>query len=319
MSEGKLPNHSYFWRHPAQMEALTGHLSRLPVKETLRVWCAGCSRGEEAYSLSYLLHRLGRPHHIRATDKDEESLAQAVLAIYREETFRLLPRAYEIEAVGDSRYTVAPEVRRSVDFERSDLLKTRPPQAAYHVVVCRNVLIYFDKGTQLEVLNKLVDALLPNGLLVLGYAESSLIEHSGLTRLDQHGIFQARTALPPRRPPKSLAKMSEPEPVVEEGRRSVTLGSALKDFAHGDLRAVRSKLNTILSDKKGFLAGHYFLALVDLEEEQVQEARSRVGFILENRNLLDDDTQNYLSERGVSGEQFFRSTQLIRERIEAGR
>ena len=58
---------------------------------------------------------------------------------------------------------------------------------------------------------------------------------------------------------------------------------------------------------------------MDLEEEQVQEARSRVGFILENRNLLDDDTQNYLSERGVSGEQFFRSTQLIRERIEAGR
>lgn len=319
MSHKKPPNHSYFWRHPAQMEALTGHLSRLPRAETLKIWCAGCSRGEEAYSLSYLLHRLGLPHRIRATDNDEESLAQAALAVYREEAFRLLPRAYEIEAVGDGRFTVLPEVRRAVDFEWSDLLKKASPKSAYHVVVCRNVLIYFDKKTQLKVLDGLVQALSPHGLLVLGYAESSLVDHPGLSRLDQHGIFQARTAPRETLPKKTPILISDVVPVLEEPKRSPSLKSALRDFAHGDLGAVRSKLSRILVDKKRFLAGHYFLALVELEEEQVDEARRRVGFILENRNLLDDDTRSYLSERGVSGEQFFRSTQLIRERIEASR
>ena len=319
MSEKKPPNHSYFWRHPAQMEALTGHLSRLPREDSLKIWCAGCSRGQEAYSLSYLLHRLGISHRIRATDNDEESLEQAREAIYREEAFRLLPRAYRIEPMGDSSYTVAREVKQSVEFEWSDLLKTDPPKAAYHVVVCRNVLIYFDKKTQLKVLDGLVRALVPHGLLVLGYAESSLIEHPSLRRLDQHGIFAARGAPRAIKPTPAPVILSDVVPVLEEPKRAPSLKSALRDFAQGDLISVRSKLSQILVDKKRFLAGHYFLALVDLEEEQVDEARRRVGFILENKNLIDDDTRRYLLERGVSGEQFFRSTQLIRERIEANR
>jgi len=151
---------------------------------TLRVWSAGCSSGEEPYSLAVLFHRhaesVSQPQKagrvdILGTDIDRDSLAAADRATYEEAAFADTPRELR------DRYfspgfpaKVAPEARRLVRFERRDLLAEPAPSGGHHLVTCRNVIIYFDRATQEALFERFHDALLPGGYLVLGKVETLL-------------------------------------------------------------------------------------------------------------------------------------------------
>lgn len=152
---------------------------------TLNVWSAGCSSGEEPYSLGVMFHqhaeRLGiaaqaeRRVRVLGSDIDARSLAAAERGEFEETDFSETPRELRSRYFASAPpFTIVPEVRRMVRFERRDLLAEEPPPGPHHLICCRNVLIYFDRETQERLFQKFRDALAPNGFLVLGKVETLL-------------------------------------------------------------------------------------------------------------------------------------------------
>ena len=151
----------------------------------LRIWSAGCASGEEAYSLAILAAELAeardRPQALErvaidATDIDRESLARAQAARYRPEALTEAPaglRARYFETDGDQ-YRVAERIRRRVRVRALDLSREPPPERAYDLIVCRNVVIYFDRPMQERLFLAFADALRSDGILVLGKVETLL-------------------------------------------------------------------------------------------------------------------------------------------------
>jgi chemotaxis protein methyltransferase CheR len=151
---------------------------------TIRVWSAGCSSGDEPYSLGILFHRyaavngmlsqLGRVRII-GTDIDRQCLEAAARGQFEQGDFADTPdelRHRYFSAA--SPYTVAPAIRSMTKFESRDLLSDRPPPGAFDLVVCRNVLIYFDRDTQERLFDTFFDVLAPGGFLMLGKVETLL-------------------------------------------------------------------------------------------------------------------------------------------------
>ncbi len=154
-----------------------------PASGEIRVWSAGCSSGEEAYTIAILaaehLDRTGRSGEldrvvVDATDVDRLSLERAKAARYRPENLTEMPPELVnryLEPVGPELQVVA-RVRQRVFVRRVDLSSSRPPHRDYHLVVCRNVLIYFDRPMQERLFQVFTDSLAPGGYLVLGKVET---------------------------------------------------------------------------------------------------------------------------------------------------
>jgi two-component system CheB/CheR fusion protein len=167
-----------------QSEIIPMILAERGPDDQVRIWSAGCSSGEEAYSLAIAfaealgLEQFRQRVKIYATDVDEEALAQARQASYTEKQMEGLPegivrRYFERQ---DNRYIFHKDLRRSVIFGRNDLVQDAPI-SRIDLLVCRNTLMYFNADTQAGVLRKLHFALLPRGVLFMGKAEM-LLAHS---------------------------------------------------------------------------------------------------------------------------------------------
>jgi chemotaxis protein methyltransferase CheR len=153
--------------------------------DEMRVWSAGCSSGEEAYSIGILMHKHAR--HVGQTDRldevtivgtdiDTDCLGEAERAFYAEsaltETPATLRASYFPQVAG--LHTVLPEVRSLVRFECKDLLSEEAPIDDVHLLVCRNVIIYFEREAQDSLFSAFHRALAPGGFLVLGKVETLL-------------------------------------------------------------------------------------------------------------------------------------------------
>ena len=182
-----LINVTEFFRDPQAWEAL--HTQILPTilrslkpGDTLRAWCAGCASGEEPYSLAILVSDcLGDKLadydiKIYGTDIDEEALAIARRGEYAAERLRRIrPEWRERCFTGGARMRINREQRRLVIFGRSNLI-TDAPISHCQLIICRNLLIYFDAATQKQILARMHYALEAGGVLFLGKAESKLSE-----------------------------------------------------------------------------------------------------------------------------------------------
>jgi chemotaxis methyl-accepting protein methylase len=187
---------SSFFRDPRVFEALEARVFPAILDHTreLRVWSAGCSRGQEAYSLACVLRRsaerlFGPPEFsVLGTDLDTGALRQARLGVYSEKLLEGVPedvRGEVFEPEGGTRWRVRPELRRRVRFEAGDLMdySTHPPAGTFDLIACRNLLIYLDRPVQEELILALRRALRPGGYLVLGSSETvigrpwRLLEH----------------------------------------------------------------------------------------------------------------------------------------------
>jgi chemotaxis methyl-accepting protein methylase len=146
----------------------------------IRAWSAGCSSGEEPYSLAIVAHRhapadAAARWRILATDIDEGSLARARAAAYPEAAFAETPPAVRARYFSpEAPHVVTPDARALVRFERRDLLADPPPPGPFHLVLCRNVIIYFDRESQERLFSTFHDVLAPGGFLVLGKTETLL-------------------------------------------------------------------------------------------------------------------------------------------------
>lgn len=187
---------SRFFRNPLTFEILREFILPQLLEAAppggLRIWCAGCARGEEAYSLAILYRELCRqegwilPLYLLATDIDLAALAVAARGHYPEEALVEVKKATLDQYFTPERngYQIKEEIRSLVIFARHDLTTCQAPRAGifsdYHLILCRNTLIYFNRDLGARVVTSLARSLLPNGMLVLGEAEtipSSLARH----------------------------------------------------------------------------------------------------------------------------------------------
>lgn len=170
---------SEFFRDPEIFDLLKELIGRdAPSGHLYRAWSCGCAHGEEAYSLAILLADsfcTGNMDKISvyATDADEKALDKARKGTYTEESLRnisqnLKNRYFE---KSDKGYKLNQEIRNMVRFGALDIIRNNPISKV-DLLLCRNLLIYFEKGLQERVLKKLDFALKPEGLLVLGTAET---------------------------------------------------------------------------------------------------------------------------------------------------
>ena len=156
----------------------------------IRVWSAGCSSGEEPYSIGILMHKHAATQggeglesvSIVGTDIDTDCLEEADRAVYTEAALGDTPadlRGQYFPQVAGLR-TMVPEVRRLVTFEVRDLLHFQPPFEDAHLIVCRNVIIYLERAAQDALFAHFHQTLAPGGFLVLGKVETLLGEARGL-------------------------------------------------------------------------------------------------------------------------------------------
>jgi chemotaxis protein methyltransferase CheR len=184
-------NKTDFFREPQHFDYLVrtalpdldpGGAAERPLR--LKLWCAGCSSGEEAYTLAMVLseYRAGRPgfdFSILATDISTKVLSHAEVAIYDEERIEPVPAALRPKYLlrsrdrAQSKIRIVPELRQKVSFLRLNFMDAHyGVKEMAEVIFFRNVLIYFDKPTQEAVIRKLCRHLVPGGYLFVGHSES---------------------------------------------------------------------------------------------------------------------------------------------------
>ncbi len=191
-------NHTFFFREPQHFEFLTKTL--IPEMEARRatakwpsfnVWSAASSSGEEPYSIAIaLLEHFGNrstwPWRIEATDISHKILQKARVGVYREDTLSktspTLIRAHFQKGFGpqEGNYRVKPHVQECVTFRQLNLLEGAFPfTEPFQLIFCRNVMIYFDRPTQEELVARLTRQLVPGGYLFVGHSESlSGVKHT---------------------------------------------------------------------------------------------------------------------------------------------
>ncbi|HEY6758245.1 MAG TPA: CheR family methyltransferase [Baekduia sp.] len=173
------------WDH-LRAEVVPDLVAARPADAPIRVWCAGCASGEEAYTIAMVLADvLGETSYrervkIYATDVDEEALQTARQASYPVKAVEGVPSA-TLERYFerfDSRYVFRQDLRRTVIFGRNDLVQDAPI-SRIDLLVCRNTLMYFNAETQAQILRRFHFGLDDDGVLVLGKSEM-LITHGDL-------------------------------------------------------------------------------------------------------------------------------------------
>lgn len=202
-------NVTRFYRNADTWELLRGGLLHEVCEGhggEVRAWSAGCSSGEEPYTLAVLIadhfDRQGRPDRlggvtVDATDIDRQCLELAQAGRYRREALAEVPsdlaqRYFETDGDG---CRVIERVRRRVVVRSLDLSTEPPPRRDYQLILCRNVVIYFERATQEQVFLAFAQALAPGGILVLGKVETLFgPARDHLTLLDPRERVYRRTA-----------------------------------------------------------------------------------------------------------------------------
>lgn len=182
-------NKTDFFREPAHFTFLTDEVLKNIApngsnRKTIKIWSAGCSSGEEAYTIAITLNEFLKSnpsfdYNILATDISVRILQKASAAIYNADRIKDIPleirKKYFLKSKDPLEKTVLviKELRSKVKFQRLNFMdSTYPVDKDFDIIFCRNVLIYFDRETQQSVINKLSEKLKPGGIFFLGHSES---------------------------------------------------------------------------------------------------------------------------------------------------
>lgn len=175
-----------FFRHPASLEMIREYIAGKPVDPesnavTLQVWSAGCSTGEEAYSLAITLDQALQARDvisyfgITATDISVPSIQAGRRGVYNQRRLQGMDvqlRNEYFEELEDGRFRAKQKLKRRVCFSPMNILDTADNKLGkMDIVYCQNLLIYFDKGRRFQIVDSLAEHLNPGGLLILGSGE----------------------------------------------------------------------------------------------------------------------------------------------------
>ena len=232
-------NKTEFFREPHHFAWLRDKLvpelqqrARATGEKRVRVWSAGCSTGQEPYSIAMVLAEAfagaGWDIRILASDIDTQVLARAQAGLYDEGAADDVPeplRGKYLERRGDG-LMVATAVRELVTFRRVNLIERAwPIRVKFHAIFCRNVTIYFDRPTQEALYERFCKQIVPDGYLVAGHSEN-LHWLSRILSPEGNTVYRAvaRAPMVSRRPPRLSLRPPRvsrrpPPPRVRTGRR----------------------------------------------------------------------------------------------------
>ncbi len=174
---------TYFFREQFQLDALhreiVPNLRSTRPQRPISVWSAGCSTGEEAYTVAMLLAQANIQGAVLGTDISRRALSTADLGTYGLASFRTTDdatRAQHFQPTGPNQWRVNPSLRAMCRFVHLNLLdRARYPELApFDVILCRNVLMYLSNQARYRIVEGFFDALAPGGYLLLGHSENLL-------------------------------------------------------------------------------------------------------------------------------------------------
>ena len=180
-------NHTFFFREKEHFDFLKEQVfpELFPVSKKdkkIRVWSAGCSTGEEVFSIAFLLSEyLGTAINqwdigLLATDISMTALVKARESVYSQDRVNALPaemiKKY-FQKTENAEFKVKEEIKKMVLFKKLNFMDEKFPfKGKFHIIFCRNVMIYFDKETSLKLIDKFYHSLYPGGYLMIGHSEN---------------------------------------------------------------------------------------------------------------------------------------------------
>lgn len=178
-------NLTSFFREPHHFPILAEHLKKIQGRSPIKIWCSAASTGEEPYSIAMTavetFNSFNPPVSIIASDLDTSVLATASKGVYPLERVEKLSAErlsrFFVKSTGSQGvvYSVKPELRRLLSFQRLNLLEPNwAVRGPLDILFCRNVMIYFDKPTQYKILSRFAPLMSADGLLFAGHSESFL-------------------------------------------------------------------------------------------------------------------------------------------------
>jgi len=297
---------------------------------TLRILSVPCSTGEEPYTLAMCLADLDIPPagaHIDGVDISRRNIELALRAHYSDNSFRggdlgFRDRYFVREHSG---YRLKDEIRTSVNFARANLLDDEfvHQRQPYHVIFCRNLLIYFDRPTQNRAIDRLEQLLAPEAVLFLGHSETALLLKRGFTPLSHARCFgfrrtaeqpgestpvaparraarparkpvRKRSATPPAQPardtPPRPAPAAPPAPPDDE-----LLATAFRLADEGRLDEAAGHCQALLARNSHAADCHYLMGLIREADGDMKSAEK----MLRNAVYLDPDHYEALTHLGV--------------------
>ncbi len=203
VTEAMTTNESFFFRDKTPFDhfkevMLPALLKARATKRYIRIWCAAASTGQEPYSLAMILKEMGPQlagwrFEIIGTDLSGDVLERAKAGVYTQfEVQRGLPIQMLLKyfAQNGDQWTISQEIRSMVHYRTLNLLNDFSALGQFDVVYCRNVLIYFDQPTKIDVLNRTAKLTAPDGYLLLGAAETEVgLTDSFKPITDRRGLY----------------------------------------------------------------------------------------------------------------------------------
>lgn len=262
---------TWFLREPAGLSALVNAFkSESTTGAALRLWCAGCSTGQEPYGLAMLLIEAGLSPRIIATDINQTALRTATTGCYSTREVETLPARFRQRYMvqrGAELWQVRGAVRKAVSFAMHNLAAlpaTPPPGGPFDAVICRNVLIYFDREMAISVVRRLPAACRPGGYILLSATERPLawqikdLEEADwradavLLRCQGGKISAPRLDPPPTKsttPPAVIVPHVQPQQAtrVHENSARVTIDAAFKALEADDHKHALTLLEDLLA------------------------------------------------------------------------
>lgn len=180
-------NKTNFFREPKHLDFLREAIIPSLGKGPVRVWSAGCSSGEEPYSIAIVLNESvldieRKDVKILATDISDRMIEKARQGFYDEESLKALPvpvrhkyfrkADFQTESHCGRKYQVVPALKSMISFAKLNLMDEWPMRGPFDIVFCRNVMIYFDKPTQENLVKRFWTILRDDGYLFVGHSES---------------------------------------------------------------------------------------------------------------------------------------------------
>lgn len=249
-----------FVRDRSQLDAIPWHSlqqsARAAGSAAIRVWSAACATGEEPYTLALLAAEafapVPPPVDVLGTDISGRAIAAAAAGVYRERAVRALDAALRrsyLEHQADGTYSVGKRLRGLVRFRRHNLVRDQAPppgEAGFDLITCRNVLIYFEPPVAERVLQRLNQALRPDGKLLLGAADA-LHRTVRITAQERSGYRSPASQPGGRRPAEAADPRGHGPASSGESKGWQQLAAALAAAGTGDRDTALAEVQSLLT------------------------------------------------------------------------
>ena len=229
---------TWFFRDAEQLAAIAQRIAVAPRHRPVAIWIAGCATGEDAWAVAMLAARADRAVSVLATDINTDVLEQARLGCYAPISARHVPAdmRHHLVVRPDGQHEVTPALRASVRFAQHNLLDAPPPSASqgFDVILCRNVLIHFQRDRRRETVARLCSALAVGGRAFFGASEIFEGVPAGVLLDTQAGVTalrradaSARAITPPAPAPAVMPQRPMPPPQPSEDARLAAASAEL--------------------------------------------------------------------------------------------